>query len=87
MTKKLVDNQIAPNKAEYDRKFLHSSVTINSKADYDKAPIEVKHGAATSPKTMAMVCEDLGLIGRWQNNEMEGGKNPFLVMLIFLMML
>ncbi|WP_341787617.1 hypothetical protein [Rickettsia endosymbiont of Cantharis rufa] len=59
MTKKLVDNQIAPNKSEYDRKSLHSSVTINSKEDYDKAPIEVKRGAETSPKTMAMVCEDL----------------------------
>ncbi|MFV9936146.1 MAG: hypothetical protein AB8U84_02595 [Rickettsia endosymbiont of Haemaphysalis japonica] len=23
MTKKLVDNKIAPNKAEYDKKFLH----------------------------------------------------------------
>ncbi|MCZ6919246.1 MAG: hypothetical protein O7C60_02320 [Rickettsia endosymbiont of Ixodes persulcatus] len=78
MTRKLVDNKIAPNKSEYYKKFLHPSVTINSQAGYDRAPIEVIHGAATLPKTMAMVCEDLRfLIGRWQNNEMEGGKKSF----------
>lgn len=32
------------------------------------------HGAVVSPKTMSMVCEGLGLIQRWQNNELEGGK-------------
>lgn len=36
---------------------------------------ETYHGAVVQPKTMAMVCEDLGLIQRWQNNEFEGGKN------------
>lgn len=37
--------------------------------------IEPKHGRVVSPKTRSLVATELGLIGEWQNNEMEGGKN------------
>ncbi|MEA1063480.1 lytic polysaccharide monooxygenase auxiliary activity family 9 protein [Erwinia sp. HR93] len=37
--------------------------------------IDLKHGRVTSPKTRGLVATELGLIGEWQNNEMEGGKN------------
>ncbi|EER22560.1 hypothetical protein REIS_1793 [Rickettsia endosymbiont of Ixodes scapularis] len=50
MTKKLVDNKIAPNKAEYDKKFSHI---------LDVTPY---HGAVTLLKTMALVCEELKLL-------------------------
>lgn len=41
MTKKLVDHKIAPNKVEYDKKFLHV------------LGIPPYYGAVTLPKTMA----------------------------------
>lgn len=40
-----------------------------------KCDVHLRHGAAIYPKTMAIVCEDLGLIERWQTVELEGGKN------------
>ncbi|ANI29258.1 chitin-binding protein [Yersinia entomophaga] len=36
---------------------------------------QLRHGRITTPKTRGLVATDLGLIGEWENNEMEGGKN------------
>jgi predicted carbohydrate-binding protein with CBM5 and CBM33 domain len=45
-----------------------------------KSKMEAKHGRVISPETRGLVATKLGLIGEWQNNEMEGGKNfPALV--------
>lgn len=36
---------------------------------------EIKlNGIASDKKSMSMVCEDLNLMKRWHNNELEGGK-------------
>lgn len=40
-----------------------------------KGEVEVKHGRIITPETRGLVATKLGLIGDWQNNEMEGGKN------------
>ncbi|MGS0740410.1 lytic polysaccharide monooxygenase auxiliary activity family 9 protein [Glaciimonas sp. GG7] len=37
--------------------------------------IKMRHGRITTPETRSLVATKLGLIGDWQNNEMEGGKN------------
>ena len=40
----------------------------------------LRHGRVTSPASRGAVAIDLGLLGGWQVNEMEGGKNfPALV--------
>jgi chitin-binding protein len=39
------------------------------------ANTELKHGRVTSPASRGAVAIDLGLLGGWQVNEMEGGKN------------
>lgn len=33
-----------------------------------------RHGRVITPKTRGLVATELGVIGDWQNNEMEGGK-------------
>ncbi|MGF6110114.1 lytic polysaccharide monooxygenase auxiliary activity family 9 protein [Pseudomonas frederiksbergensis] len=41
---------------------------------------ELRHGRVTSPSSRGAVAVELGLLGTWQVNEMEGGKNfPSLV--------
>lgn len=39
------------------------------------ADTQLKHGRVTSPASRGAVAIDLGLLGVWQVNEMEGGKN------------
>ncbi|MPQ66580.1 MULTISPECIES: lytic polysaccharide monooxygenase auxiliary activity family 9 protein [unclassified Pseudomonas] len=36
---------------------------------------ELKHGRVVSPSSRGSVAVELGLLGTWQVNEMEGGKN------------
>jgi len=39
------------------------------------AQTQLRHGRVTSPASRGSVAVELGLLGNWQVNEMEGGKN------------
>ncbi|AZC17517.1 MULTISPECIES: lytic polysaccharide monooxygenase auxiliary activity family 9 protein [Pseudomonas] len=41
----------------------------------NKPQTQLKHGRVVSPSSRGAVAVDLGLLGTWQVNEMEGGKN------------
>nr|BFD40829.1 lytic polysaccharide monooxygenase [Pseudomonas sp. FFPRI_1] len=41
----------------------------------NKPQAQLKHGRVVSPSSRGSVAVDLGLLGTWQVNEMEGGKN------------
>jgi len=46
----------------------------------NKPLVQPKHGRVVSPSSRGAVAVELGLLGTWQVNEMEGGKNfPALV--------
>lgn len=46
----------------------------------NKPMTQLKHGRVVSPSSRGAVAVELGLLGTWQVNEMEGGKNfPSLV--------
>ncbi|NAS91422.1 chitin-binding protein, partial [Pseudomonas syringae pv. actinidiae] len=36
---------------------------------------QARHGRVISPATRGSQLMDLGLLGEWQDNELEGGKN------------
>lgn len=41
----------------------------------NKPQAQLKHGRVVSPSSRGAVAVELGLLGTWQVNEMEGGKN------------